>query len=81
MWIALADAMNDEFFGMDRHALRRGSYQLLSKWVYQAEHLKVALQDILNFFNLVLDDFSGELNVDGEYAILTIHDKYHETDV
>lgn len=75
LWIALADAMNDEFFGMDSHAMRRGSYQLLSKWVYQAEHLKAALQDILNFFNLILDDFSGELNVDGEYAILTIHDK------
>ena len=75
LWIALANAMDDEFFGMDSHAMRRGSYQLLSKWVYQAEHLKAALQDILNFFNLILDDFSGELNVDGEYAILTIHDK------
>ena len=76
LWIALANAMDDEFFGMDSHAMRRGSYQLLSKWVYQAEHLKAALQDILNFFNLILDDFSGEVNVDSEYATLTIHDKY-----
>ena len=75
LWIALADAMNDEFFGMDSHALRRGSYQLLSKWVYQADHLQLALQDMLVFLNLVLDDFVGELRIENDYAILIIHDK------
>lgn len=39
LWIALANAMDDEFFGMDSHAMRRGSYQLLSKWVLSLIHI------------------------------------------
>ena len=33
LWIELANAMNDEFFGMDSHPMRRGSYKLLTKLV------------------------------------------------
>ncbi len=43
--------------------------------MYPAEHLKAKLQDILKFFNLILGDFLGELNVVGEYEILIIYDK------
>ncbi|WP_448761217.1 AraC family transcriptional regulator ligand-binding domain-containing protein, partial [Acinetobacter tandoii] len=61
LWIELANRMNDEFFGMDHHALRRGSYQFISKAVIQSETVEKALKDILKFFNLVLDDFQSEL--------------------
>ncbi len=31
LWNALADAMNDQFFGMDSHDMRPGSYTTLAK--------------------------------------------------
>ncbi len=54
LWIELANAMNDEFFGMDSHPMRRGSYKLLTKLVSTAETLEKALYDILNFLILCL---------------------------
>lgn len=75
LWIVLADAMNDEFFGMDSHPLRRGSYRLLSKWVYSADTVETALKEILKFFNLILDDLRGELQLNEDAAVLTLHDR------
>ena len=75
LWIELANRMNDEFFGMDQHALRRGSYQFISKAVIQAETLEKALKDILKFFNLILDDFQSELVLEQNVARIIIHDK------
>lgn len=74
LWIELANAMNDEFFGMDSHPMRRGSYKLLTKLVSTAETLQKALYDILKFFNFVLDDMHGELIREQEKAYLVIHD-------
>lgn len=75
LWIELANAMDDEFFGMDRHPMRRGSYKLLTKLVSTAETLEKALYDILKFFNFVLDDIRGELIREQEKAYLVIHDQ------
>ncbi|WPP71216.1 AraC family transcriptional regulator [Acinetobacter pittii] len=75
LWIELANAMNDEFFGMDSHPMRRGSYKLLTKLVSTAETLEKALYDILKFFNFVLDDIRAELIREQEKAYLVIHDR------
>ena len=75
LWIELANTMNDEFFGMDSHPMRRGSYQLLAKLVSHAETLEKALYDILKFFNFVLDDIRGELVRNQDKAYLVIHDR------
>ncbi|NUG10484.1 AraC family transcriptional regulator [Acinetobacter seifertii] len=75
LWIELANAMNDEFFGMDSHPMRRGSYKLLTKLVSTAETLEKALYDILNFFNFVLDDIRGELIREQAKAYLVIRDR------
>ena len=72
LWIELANRMNDEFFGMDHHALRRGSYQFISKAVIQSETVEKALKDILKFFNLVLDDLpfgANDFNADNSRKI------------
>ena len=74
LWIVLADAMNDEFFGMDSHAMRRGSYTFLSRSVLQASSLGKALTQVLQFFNLVLDDFSSKYFVQENYAYILIQD-------
>jgi len=74
LWVTLADEMNDEFFGMDHHAMRRGSYKLLSKSVLYTENLQQALEHILNFLNLVLDDFSSKIFHQENYAFIVIQD-------
>ena len=70
LWIELADAMNDEFFGMDSHPMRRGSFKLLSQSVMYAETL-----EILQFLNLVLDDFISQLFVQENYAYIVIYEQ------
>jgi hypothetical protein len=37
MWVALADLMDDEFFGLDSHGLRRGSYALMTRAARSAD--------------------------------------------
>ncbi|OTG83046.1 AraC family transcriptional regulator [Acinetobacter sp. ANC 4648] len=75
LWIVLADAMNDEFFAMDSHPMRRGSYQLLSKMARHADTLGDAVTQILQFLNLVLDDFESKLLVEENYAYIIIYDR------
>ncbi|WP_111860346.1 AraC family transcriptional regulator [Acinetobacter sp. CFCC 10889] len=75
LWTEIADQMNDEFFAMDSHAMRRGSFQLLSKMLMQAENVKVALSQILQFLNAILDDFSSTLFVEENYAYIVIYDR------
>ncbi|MDH6170737.1 AraC-like DNA-binding protein [Variovorax boronicumulans] len=74
MWVALADLMDDEFFGLDHHGLRRGSYALMTRAAVSAHNLEHALRRILRFLRITLDDFRGELiRTDGE-ARIVLHD-------
>lgn len=75
LWTKIADHMNDEFFGMDSHQMRRGCYKLLSKMVMQADTLQTAIEQILQYFNFVLDDFTSKLIIDENYAYIVITDK------
>ena len=75
LWTVLADSMNDEFFGMDSHPMRRGSFRLLSRMLLQADTLEKALQQILQFFNLVLDDLHSTLMVQENFAYILIYDQ------
>lgn len=75
LWTELTNVMNDEFFGMDRHAMRRGSFQFLSKSLLHTTQLDQAIQHILQFMNLVLDDFSSQLMVQEHYAYIVIYER------
>ncbi len=75
LWAALADAMDDEFFGMDSHPMRRGSYRLMCHVVLSCKTLEHALHRMLTFLRAVLDDLHGELTCEGEYAVVTVHDR------
>lgn len=75
LWSALADVMDDEFFGMDRHPMRRGSFRLMCHAVLSCDTLERALQRMLTFLRAVLDDLHGELRCDGEQALLIVHDR------
>ena len=75
LWTEIANQMNDEFFGMDAHPMRRGSYKLLSKMVMHTDTLRSAIEQILQYFNFILDDFHGKLIIDENYAYIVITDK------
>ncbi|MCU4412584.1 AraC family transcriptional regulator [Acinetobacter sp. WU_MDCI_Axc73] len=77
LWIELAHHMDDEFFGMDSHPMRRGSYQLLAKLVMHADTIEKALTDTLKFFSILLDDIQAEFQVEQNLASLIIHDRTH----
>lgn len=74
LWIELADHLNDEFFAMDSHALRRGSYKLISEMLIHSGSLRKAIQQCLQFLNAVLDDVKSQLFVQENYAYIIISD-------
>lgn len=75
LWAALADLMDDEFFGLDSHPMRRGSYALMCHAVLHADNLEHALRRMLRFLRAVLDDIHGELRCEGEHALIVLHDR------
>jgi AraC-like DNA-binding protein len=74
MWVALADLMDDEFFGLDSHGLRRGSYALMTRAAVSSDNLEHAMRRILRFLHATLDDFQGELIRSAEEARVILHD-------
>ncbi|ACC74014.1 AraC family transcriptional regulator [Paraburkholderia phymatum] len=75
LWAALADLMGDEFFGLDSHPMRRGSYALMCHAVLHTENLEHALRRMLKFLRAVLDDLHGELRCEGDQALIILHDR------
>lgn len=75
LWRALAAVLNDEFFGMDSHPMRAGSFAILCHSLIDCQTLGRALSRMLRFFSLVFDDLSGELSVDDSQAVITLHDR------
>ena len=75
LWSALADLLDDEFFGMDSHPMRRGSFRLLCQVAVTAETLEQALHRMLRFLGAVQDDLRGALHREGATAVLTLDDR------
>ncbi|MDN7139910.1 AraC family transcriptional regulator [Pseudomonas sp. JQ170] len=74
LWVALSDMLDDEFFAIDSHPLRRGSFRLMCHATMGCETLEQALRRILAFLRLGLDDLYGELQIEGNSAQIIIHD-------
>jgi len=74
MWVALSDLMDDEFFGLDAHGLRRGSFALMTRAAVSTHNLEHALRRILRFLHATLDDFRGELVRTDDAARIVLHD-------
>ena len=72
LWLAVAHALDDEFFGLDRRRMKVGSFALLSHAVVHAGTLDRALRQMLRGFMAFLDDLCGELQVDGAEARVTV---------
>jgi len=74
LWIGLADLLDDEFFGIDSHPMRRGSYRLLCHAVLDCDSLEQAMRRTLSFLRGVLDDIYGDLQRNGDQAWIVLHD-------
>lgn len=75
LWLEIADLLDDEFFGIDTHPMRRGSFKLMCHALLDCNTLGQALQRMLSFLRLVLDDIHGELQVEGDQAFIVVHDQ------
>ncbi|MBS0346862.1 MAG: AraC family transcriptional regulator [Proteobacteria bacterium] len=78
LWHLIAQMMDDEFFGMDSHRMKAGSFTLLCHSVIHCDTLERALRRALRFFRLLLDDLEGVLVRDGETARVEIIDRLAE---
>lgn len=71
LWLAIAETIDDEFFGLAARPMRVGSFSLLCHAVLRAGTLEKALRRALQFLRVVLDEPRGELVVaDGQAQIV-----------
>jgi AraC-like DNA-binding protein len=75
LWHLITEALDDEFFGMDSHKMKAGSFTLLCHTILHSTTLDRALHRALRFLRIVLDDFSSELVIDGDNACIILKDK------
>ncbi len=74
LWLAIAAALDDEFFGLAGRPMRPGSFTLLCHCVLHAQTLGQALRRALRFLRVALDDPYGELTVADGLATVTLID-------
>lgn len=75
LWHRIAQAIDDEFFGLDRHPMRPGSFTLMCHALIHADTLARALRRALRFLNSVLDDLRAELRIEGDTARIIVLDR------
>ena len=74
LWLAIAAALDDEFFGLSAHPMRQGSFALLCHCVLHATTLEQALRRALRFLRVILDDPRGDLLIENGLAQITLTD-------
>jgi len=74
LWRRLAEEFDDEFFGMDSRAMKRGSFAMLCHAVINGATLEQALERALQFLRLLLDDIEGVLVREEGYCRIAIVD-------
>lgn len=72
LWLAVARELDDEFFGLDRRAMKVGSFALICQAVIGCDNLDRALKRILRGFALFLDDIRAELRLENGEAVVRV---------
>lgn len=75
LWLAVAEATDDEFFGLDRRRMKVGSFALLGRAVLGCADLGSALRQMLRGFGVLLDDVRGELAVERGTAAVRVDNR------
>jgi AraC-like DNA-binding protein len=72
LWLAVGEALDDEFFGLDSRRMKVGSFALLCNALMGQGTVERALRQALRGFALFLDDIEVVLSIDGGDALLTL---------
>ena len=75
LWLAVADELDDEFFGLDSRRMKVGSFALLCHALLAHATVGGALREAQRGFNLFLDDVRVEAVIDGSRARLLLHNR------
>lgn len=78
LWLGIANAMDDEFFGNAARPMRPGSFALMGHAVRGAATLEIALRRALRFLKVAIDEPYGELRVHGGVAEIVLHDSQRD---
>ncbi|MXN79799.1 helix-turn-helix domain-containing protein [Burkholderia sp. 4701] len=74
LWLAMAETLDDEFFGLAARPMRVGSFALLGHAVLHTRTLEQALRRSLRFLRVVLDHPHGMLQASGGEARIVLAD-------
>ena len=74
LWLAIADAIGDEYFGLGRRPMRPGSFTVLCHSILHTSNVEQALRRALRFLAVVLDDPQGHLTVEDGLAKIVLTD-------
>jgi AraC-like DNA-binding protein len=66
LWVGIARALDDEFFGQDSHRMKSGSFVAMTRMALSARNGAQALSRAVGFMRLVLDDLGARVDVLGE---------------
>ncbi len=72
LWMAVAAALDDEFFGQDSRSMKCGSFAMLCHAVAGSRTLGQGLERITRYFRLLLDDIGVRLERHGDEAALVL---------
>lgn len=70
LWVAIAGALDDEFFGQDSHAMKRGSFVAMTHSALGARDGAQALARAVGFMRLVLDDLGASVETAPQHVRL-----------
>ncbi|AYC32934.1 AraC family transcriptional regulator [Pseudomonas cavernae] len=72
LWLLIAAAMDDEFFGMNARRLRSGSFAFMARAAVKEPTLGTALEGALRFLRLIFDDLTPCLERKGGLAEIAL---------
>lgn len=72
LWLGVAALLDDELFNQDSRRMKVGSFAMLTHSLLGCGTLHGALKRMVRFYNLLLDDFQCELEVNASGVRLTI---------
>jgi len=80
LWLAVAQELDDEFFGLDSRRMKVGSFALLCRALLSHQTIGGALREARRAFAVFLDDVRLELVADGARAQLVLHNRIASPD-
>ena len=71
LWLAVAELLDDEFFGLDARRMKVGSFAMLCHSLVAQATVSAALRQAIRGFGLFFDDIGAQLHVaDGKATLL-----------